>query len=94
MDPASVTVGTSAVTIIAAKSSGYRFVMVSNKSTSNSIWLSFTGGTPTAANGYKLGIGDQVILTDQANPGSLQLGANGIKAISDASSQSVAVEYY
>lgn len=94
MDPTSVTVGTSAVTAVAAKSSGYRLIMIRNKSTTNSIWLSLTGGDPTAANGYKLGIDEQVILTDSANPGSLQLGKNGIKAISDAADQSVAVEYY
>lgn len=94
MDPISVTVGTSAEPVVAAKSSGYRLVRISNKSTTNAIWLSLTGGNPTAATGYKLGIDDQVILTDSANPGSLELGKNGIKAISDAADQSVAVEYY
>ena len=94
MDPTSVTVGLTAAEAVPANTTGYKLVMISNKSTTNSVWLSISGGTPTAANGYKIGVGEQVILTDSANPGSLSLGKNGINAISDAAAQSVAVEYY
>lgn len=89
-----VSVLDSSTEIVPARDTAYRFVMLQNDGSVN-VRLSISGGTPTSSLGYTLEAnGGQLILTDSANPGSLQLGKNGINGISATTGQTVVAEYY
>jgi hypothetical protein len=97
MTPTAVLVLDSSTVLVPAKSDGYKFISLQNDGTVD-VRLSISGGTPTSSLGRTLEAnGGQLILTDSANPGSLQLGKNGINAInaiSGTTGQSVVVEYW
>ena len=94
MTPTAVSVLDSSTELVPAKSDGYKFISLQNDGAVD-VRLSLSGGTPTSSLGRTLEAnGGQLILTDSANPGSLQLGKNGINAISGTTDQSVVVEYW
>jgi hypothetical protein len=94
MTPTAVSVLNTSTVLVPAKSDGYKFISLQNDG-SVDVRLSLSGGTPTSSLGRTLEAnGGQLILTDSANPGSLQLGKNGINAISGTTEQSVVVEYW
>jgi hypothetical protein len=74
MTPTAVSVLDSSTELVPAKSDGYKFISLQNDGAVD-VRLSLSGGTPTSSLGRTLEAnGGQLILTDSANPGSLQLG--------------------